>query len=195
MTDLLREILPPVRAEALRLLFGANGRELHLRELCRLSKLGLGPWQRELAKLERLDLVRSRKDGNRRAFRSNQEHPLFAELTSLVAKTSGLRGILTDALKDLEGIQTAFVFGSLATGSGKAASDVDLFVIGTIGLRAIAPRLRPATDAIGREINPVVMSAASFSSKLQSGDAFLKNVMAAPKLLIVGDPDELAAMG
>jgi predicted nucleotidyltransferase len=195
MTDLLREILPPVRAEALRLLFGANARELHLRELCRLSKLGLGPWQRELAKLERLDLVRSRKDGNRRAYRSNQEHPLFAELTSLVAKTSGLRGILTDALKDLEGIQTAFVFGSLATGSGKAASDVDLFVIGTIGLRAIAPRLRPVTDAIGREINPVVMSAASFSSKLRSGDAFLKNVMAAPKLLIVGDPDELAAMG
>ena len=45
MSTLLHELLPPVRAEALRLLFGTTPRELHLRELCRLSKLGLGPWQ------------------------------------------------------------------------------------------------------------------------------------------------------
>jgi predicted nucleotidyltransferase len=184
-----------VRAEALRLLFGADTHELYLRELSRLSKLGLGPWQRELAKLERLDLVHSRRDGNRRAFRANKDHPLFPDLTSLVAKTSGLREILADALKDVKGIRAAFVFGSLATGSGKASSDVDLMVIGAIGLRAIAPHLRPATDSIGREINPVVMSSASFSSKIRSGDAFLKNVMAAEKLFILGGPDELAAMG
>jgi predicted nucleotidyltransferase len=148
-----------------------------------------------LAKLERLDLVHSRKDGNRRAFRANKDHPLFPELTSLVAKTSGLREILADALRDSEGIRTAFVFGSLAAGAGKASSDVDLMVIGSIGLREIAPRLRPAADAIGREINPIVMSPASFSSKLGGGDAFLKNVMAAEKLFIVGGPDELAALG
>lgn len=195
MASLLHELLPPVRAEALRLLFGADARELHLRELSRLSGLGLGPWQRELAKLERLDLVHSRRDGNRRAFHANKEHPLFSELVSLVAKTSGLRGTLADALKGLKGIRAAFVFGSLAAGSGKASSDVDLMVISTIGLREIAPRLRPATDSIGREINPVVMSPASFSSKLRNGDAFLKNVMAAEKLFIVGGPDELAAMG
>ena len=195
MPSLLLEILPPVRAEALRLLFGADARELHLRELSRLSKLGLGPWQRELTKLERLDLVHSRKDGNRRAFHANREHPLFLVLTSLVAKTSGLREILADALRDSKGIRTAFVFGSLATGAGKASSDVDLMVIGSIGLREIAPRLRPAMDAIGREINSVVMSPASFSSKLGNGDAFLKNVMAAEKLFVVGGPNELAALG
>jgi predicted nucleotidyltransferase len=177
------------------LLFGSDARELHLRELSRLSKLGLGPWQRELTKLERLDLVHSRKDGNRRAFHANREHPLFSVLTSLVAKTSGLREILADALRDSKGIHTAFVFGSLATGAGKASSDVDLMVIGSIGLREIAPRLRPAMDAIGREINSIVMSPTSFSSKLGNGDAFLKNVMAAEKLFVVGGPNELAALG
>lgn len=195
MASLLYELLPPVRADALRLLFGTDGRELHLRELSRLSGLGLGPWQRELAKLERLDLVHSRKDGNRRTFHANRDHPLFSDLVSLVAKTSGLQGTLADALDGLKGIRAAFVFGSLAAGPGRAASDVDLMVIGTVGLREIAPRLRPATDSIGREINPVVMSPASFSSKLKKGDAFLRNVMAAEKLFIVGGADELAAMG
>ena len=195
MASLLHELLPPVRAEAFRLLFGPDSRDLHLRELCRLSKLGIGPWQRELAKLEKLDLIHRRVDGNRRSFRANKEHPLYPELASLVAKTSGLREVLVNALKEAKGIQVAFVFGSLAGGAGKASSDVDLMVIGDIGLRDIAPRLRPAIDSIGREINPVVMSPAGFSSKVKEGDAFLKNVLAAEKLFIVGGADELGSMG
>lgn len=195
MAALLHELLPPVRAEAFRLLFGPDSRELHLRELCRLSNLGIGPWQRELVKLEKLDLIHRRVDGNRRSFRANKEHPLYPELASLVAKTSGLREVLVNALKGAKGIQVAFVFGSLAGGAGKASSDVDLMVIGDIGLRDIAPRLRPAIDSIGREINPVVMSPAGFSSKVKEGDAFLKNVLAAEKLFIVGGADELSSMG
>ena len=195
MASLLHELLPPVRAEALRLLFGPGARELHLRELCRLSKLGLGPWQRELAKLERLDLIQSRNDGNRRAFHANKDHPLYTELTSIVAKTGGLREVLVNALAGAKGIQAAFVFGSLAGGPGKALSDLDLMVIGHTGLRDLAPRLRAATDSIGREINPIIMSPAGFAAKITSGDDFLKNVMASEKLFIVGGRDELATMG
>jgi predicted nucleotidyltransferase len=195
MSSLLNEILPPVRAEAFRLLFGSGAGEFHLRELSRLSKLGLGPWQRELAKLEGLQLIQRRVDGNRRSFRANKEHPLYSDLVSLVAKTGGLRDVLNNALKDMKGIRVAFVFGSLADGAGNASSDVDLMIVGDVGLRIIAPRLRHATDAIGREINPVVMSQAGFSSKMKEGDAFLKNVMAGKKLYIVGGSDELTAMG
>lgn len=195
MRSLLHELLPPVRAEALRLLFAPESRELHLRELSRRSKLGIGPWQRELAKLEKQDLVRRRVDGNRRYFRANKDHPIYPELASLVAKTGGLQEILKEALKGIEGVRVAFVFGSLAYGPGKASSDVDLMVIGGVGLRDIAPRLRTAIDSVGREINPVVMSPSGFSSKLKEGDAFLKNVMAAEKLFIVGGADELGSMG
>lgn len=195
MASLLQQLLPPVRAEAFRLLFGPDARELHLRELSRLSKLGIGPWQRELAKLEKQDLIHRRVDGNRRYFRANKDHPLYPELSSLVTKTSGLREILVEALKGIGGIRVAFVFGSLAQGPGKASSDVDLMVIGDVGLRDIAPRLRPAIDSMAREINPVVMSAAGFASKVKEGDAFLKNVMAAEKLFIVGGADELGSMG
>ena len=195
MASLLQEILPPVRAEAFRILFGSDAREFHLRELSRLSKLGLGPWQRELAKLEGLQLIERRVDGNRRSFRANKNHPLYRDLVSIVAKTGGLRDVLNNALKSMKGISVAFVFGSLADGAGNASSDVDLMIVGDAGLRIVAPRLRRATDAIGREINPVVMSKAGFSSKMKEGDSFLTNVMAAKKLFIVGGPDELAAMG
>ena len=195
MRSLLHELFPPVRAEALRLLFAPESRELHLRELSRRSKLGIGPWQRELAKLEKQDLVHRRVDGNRRYFRANKDHPIYPELASLAAKTNGLQEILKEALKGIEGVRVAFVFGSLAQGSGKASSDVDLMLIGNVGLRDIASRLRTAIDSVGREINPVVMSPSGFSSKLKGGDAFLRNVMAAEKIFIVGSVDELGSMG
>ena len=190
--SLLEVLFPQVRAEVLRLLFADEGRELHLRELTRQSGLTLGTLQTEVEKLCAADLLLSRRDGNRRYFKANAAHPLFADLRQLVLKTAGLREVLAEALQGLAGVELAFVFGSLAAGAGKAGSDVDLMVIGDAGLRALAPRLRKATEQLGREINPVTMTAAEFA-KSRANNPFLGDVLAKEKLFIKGTADELAA--
>jgi predicted nucleotidyltransferase len=182
-----------VRAEVLRLLFAEEGRELHLRELTRQSGLTLGTLQTEVEKLCSADLLLSRRDGNRRYFQANAAHPLFTDLRQLVLKTSGLREVLIEALRDLDGVELAFVFGSLAAGIGKAGSDVDLLIIGDVGLRALAPRLRKATGQLGREINPVTMTAAEFVQG-RVKNPFLGDVLAKEKLFIKGTADELARL-
>lgn len=192
--SLLQILFPQVRAEVLRLLFADDTRELHLRELTRQSGLSLGTLQTEVEKLRAADLLLSRRDGNRLYFRANAAHPLFADLRQLVLKTAGLREVLADALRDVPGIELAFVFGSLAAGTGKAGSDVDLLVIGDAGLRALAPRLRPAAERLGREINPVTMTAAEFARD-RTKKAFLRDVLAKEKLFIKGNSDELARLG
>jgi hypothetical protein len=58
----------------------------------------------------------------------------------MVLKTSGLADVLREALAE-PGIRAAFVFGSLACNNGKAGSDVDLLVIGTISLRQLGKLL------------------------------------------------------
>ena len=194
MRSLLTELLPPVRAEALRLLFGSPPRAYHLRELARVTGFAIGPWQRELAKLEGLRLVCSERDGNRREFRANREHPLFGEFSALVAKTSGIGPTLASALGAIKGIQVAFVFGSLARGAGRAESDVDLFVIGSVGLRQVVPALKQATETSGREINPLVMSSSSFISRLRQHDPLLESVMSAEKIFVIGNAGELDAI-
>jgi predicted nucleotidyltransferase len=181
--SLLEILFPQVRAEVLRLLFAEEGRELHLRELTRQCGLSLGTLQTEVEKLRAADLLLTRRDGNRLYFRANAAHPLFTDLRQLVLKTAGLREVLTEALRDVPGIELAFVFGSLAAGNGKAGSDVDLMVIGDAGLRALAPRLRQAAEKIGREINPVTMTAADFARD-RTKKAFLK-----------GNDHELARLG
>jgi predicted nucleotidyltransferase len=191
---LLSILFPQVRAEVLRLLFADPKRELHLRDLTRQSGLGLGTVQGELEKLGSADLITSRRDGNRRYFGANASHPLFPDLQQLVLKTAGLRDVLAAALADVKGIEVAFVYGSLAAGTGKAASDIDLLVIGEVGLRALAPALRSAAQVLGREINPVTMTAAEFK-KGRSQNPFLVDVLGKPKLFVRGIPDELERLG
>jgi predicted nucleotidyltransferase len=192
--SLLSVLFPQVRAEVLRLLFADAERELHLRDLTRQSGLGLGTMQGELEKLSSADLVNSRRDGNRRYYRANSLHPLFTDLQQLVLKTSGLREVLADALREIEAVDVAFVFGSLASGIGKAASDVDLFIIGNAGLRTLVPTLRKAADSIGREINPVSMTAAEFRKRRRK-DPFVRDVLAKEKLFVRGGADELERLG
>lgn len=191
---LLSVLFPQVRAEVLRLLFADASRELHLRDLTRQSGLGLGTVQGELEKLSQADLVTSRRDGNRRYFRANASHPLFADLQQIVLKTAGMRDVLADVLRGVTGVEVAFVFGSLAANAGKAASDVDLLVIGEVSLRKLVPVLRGAGEKLGREINPVTMSAAEFA-KGRAKNPFLVDVLGKPKLFVKGGPDELARLG
>jgi len=183
-----------VRAEIFRLLFGVSAQELHMRELERRSGLAIGTIQQELRKLEGMDLLAVRRDGNRVYYSANTAHPLYRDIRNLVLKTSGLVEVLREALSN-EGIDLAFVFGSVARGEEGAQGDVDLMVIADVGLAGVSAMLRGVSEKLGREVNPHVMSRDVFSERLKSGDHFLGRVIDSPKLFVVGDEDELARLG
>jgi len=127
------------------------GEELYVREIERRSGLNDSTLRQELRKLVRLDLVQSRRDSNRVYYRAKTENPLYPEIRNLVLKTSGLSGVLKSALTDKR-IHVAFVFGSIASGEERAGSDVDLMVIGQLGLRDLSRLLSGIEEKLGREI-------------------------------------------
>jgi predicted nucleotidyltransferase/DNA-binding HxlR family transcriptional regulator len=191
----LAEVLSSrARAEIFRLLFSGGGEELHVREIGRRSGLNDSTIRQELRKLVRLDLVHSRRDSNRVYYRAKTGNPLYPEIRNLVLKTAGLADVLKPALTDKR-IRTAFVFGSLARGEEKAGSDVDLLVIGELGLRDLSGLLSGIEEQIGREINPHVLQEAEFRRRYRAKEHFVTSVMESPKIFIKGSPDELEAMG
>lgn len=194
MTD-LTALFPKARAETLRLLFNAPGKELHLRDMARLATLSPGAMQKELTYLQEIGLVASRRDGNRLYYRAETAHPLFPELRGLVAKTTGIVPELTKALADLPGVALAFVFGSVAAGTAKADSDVDVMVIGTVGLRRVTPALRRVSSRLSREINPHCLTADEWRLRRSKKDVFIKRVLSEPKLWLKGGGDELGKLG
>lgn len=182
-----------VRAELFRLLFGLSDVPVHMRELQRRSGMSIGTVQQDLGKLVKLDLIVQRRDGNRVCFHANKAHPLYEEIHRMVLKTSGLADVLREALA-AEGVQLAFVFGSVARGEAGASSDVDLMVVGDIGLRKLTGGLAGVAEVLGREINPHVMTAEEFKKRLRDKEHFVARIMQEQKLFVTGSSDELAAM-
>ncbi len=192
---MLAEILSSkVRTEIFRLLFGSDNAALHMREIERKSGFTIGTVQRELSKLVKLDLIYKTKDGNRTYYHANKENPIYQDISNIVQKTVGLVFLLKEALSQSTAIEFAFLFGSLASGKQKSHSDIDLFVIGDIGLRKILSLLHGISDKTGREINPQVISKLEFINRVNSDDHFISNIINSDKIFITGTEDEFTKL-
>jgi predicted nucleotidyltransferase len=182
-----------IRAEIFRLLFVFSGTRLHIREIQRRTGFNDSAIRQELAKLARLELLTPQRDGNRLYYSARQDHPLYADLRNLTLKTVGLGGVLEQALESQQ-VAIAFVFGSLARNAEKAASDVDLMLIGSVGLREASRLLSGVTEKVGRAINPHVFTPAEFQQRLKRKDHFLSAVLKEPRFFVKGDERNLAEL-
>jgi predicted nucleotidyltransferase len=194
MNTLAELLSSRVKAEIFRLLFGGADGELHVREIERRSGLADATVRQELKRLTRLGVVEPRRDGNRTYYHANTDHPLYPDIRNMVLKTTGLADVLREALIH-PGIRLAFVFGSIARSDGKAGSDVDLMVIGTISLRQLGKLLSGIGTKLGREVNPHVLTPEEFLKRRKIRDHFITTVLSEPRLFVIGSEDELKAMG
>lgn len=188
----LSELLFPnqYRRKVLALLLMQPDQKLHLRELARQTQAAPGTLKKELDALCHVGLLRSERVGNQVQFQANQSHPVFAELQALVRKTTGLADVLRQALQPLgDQVQLAFVFGSMASGSAHAGSDVDLLVVGSASFAEVVEVTYAAQAQLGREINPKVMTAAEWVRKRAEGNSFVEELLAKPKLMLIGTLD------
>ena len=113
------------------------------------------------------------------------------ELAEIFRKTSGLADVLRSALAPLgKSIDLAFVFGSVAQGKERSASDVDVFVVGDAAFADVVKALTATQSRLGREINPVVMSKRDVRAKFKAGDRFLARVAREAKLFLMGTEDD-----
>jgi len=148
--------------------------------------------QRELKDLTAAGILKTHKQGRMVYYQANAESPVFPDLRGLLVKTAGLVDILADALKPLAGkLRMVFVYGSIASGQERSDSDIDLMVIGAVQPAELALPLRKAREMLGREINPTVYSSAEFDRKRATKDHFLTRVLAEPRLIVLGNGDEL----
>ena len=88
-------------------------------------------------------------------------------------------------------IDAAFIFGSMASGTESAGSDIDLMVVGDAGFAEVVDATYEAQAALGREINPKVMSASEWQAKKAERNAFLQDVLNKPRIMLIGDADAL----
>jgi predicted nucleotidyltransferase len=183
------------RQALLGLLYARADEEYLQENLIQLAGLGRGTVQRELEFLARTGVVRRTLRGRQVYFQANSDSPIYAELRGLVVKTGGVADALRAALVPLaERIQVAFIYGSVAKGQERRASDVDVMVIGEVSFAEASEALGGAQKSIGREVNPSVYAPADFRAKLAAKHHFLSSVIKSEKIFLIGDNRELARL-
>jgi len=191
----LDSLFPSVRQGVLAATLTRPEKWWYLSELAEFLHTRPSSLQRELHSLEQSGILRQRKDGRRVYFKAETQSPIFRELRSILEKTVGLIPSLRVALAPFaDKIACAFVYGSIARREEHATSDVDLMVIGTVGLGDLAPSLRKAEKRLGREINVTNYSVGEFRKKVTEGDHFLTTVLKASLQFVKGEQRDLDAV-
>ena len=163
----------------------------HVRELERLTGISAGSLHRELKAMSEAGLLIRAQQGNQVLYQADPSCSIFEELASIFRKTIGLGSELTTALAPIaDRIDVAFVFGSMASGTQHAKSDVDICVLGEVELLDVVKAIGSLQESLRREINPVVMSARQFANDLANQERFAERLVAEPRIFVIGDENE-----
>lgn len=193
-TQTLDSLFPSVRQRVLAATLSQPEKWWYLSELAEFLHTRPSSLQRELISLEQSGILQQRKDGRRTYFKAETRSPIFRELRGIFEKTVGLIPTLTETLQPFSNkIVCAFVYGSIARRQEHAASDVDLMVVGKVGLGDLAPALRKAEKRLGREINVTNYSVDELRKKVADGDHFLTTVLKGSLQFVKGGQLDLDA--
>ena len=184
-------LFPKTRQAILAATFLEPQKWWYMRELARHLRLTPSSLQRELDHLVRGGILRQKHEGKHVYFQAVADSPIFEELRGLILKTVGLADVIRRALRPFaDYIEWAFIYGSIARAQEHGASDVDLLIIGKVGLAAISSPLRKAEEKLHRAVNPTIYTVDQLKRKVRSKDPFLTTVLGSKKIFLLGDTRE-----
>ncbi len=169
----------------------------HMRELLRRTRLSSASLQAELRRLVELGAVRREEDGGRVRLSMAEGHPAWFPWMLLLKSCAAPADVLREALVDAHGLESAFIFGSVARGDADERSDLDVFLVGEKDACVRAEYLlNDAAILIERPLDVIAYTSDDLRRRLRAGSGFLEQVVREPRLWLVGEPsrpDEAAA--
>lgn len=183
-SDVLVELLSSrVRAAVLGFLVAREGERFSLTELARALDLSISSVQHECYKLERLNVLKGRREGVSRRYWLDRETPYVSQLIELVVTVLGRERLLGHALADIQGLQ-----GALLT----TAPDIHLVLIGDLGLEELEAVQERAATLL--DVEPDVIDIAFYGTdswrEHQAGKtALIVRLQQAAPIVLVGESD------
>ena len=159
----------------------------YIRQLEKILKKPVSNIQKELVKLEKINLLSSSVEGNQKRYILKNEFPLYDELRNIFIKTTGLSDLIRDSLHLIKKIEFAFIYGSFATGDETSQSDVDLMIVGNVSGIIINKSIKEVEKQINRMINYSIYSKGEIEKRISANDNFIKTILEAPIILIIGN--------
>lgn len=190
-TSMADALFSRTQQRVLGLLLGNPHRTFFANEIIRQTGAGSGAVQRELARLVASELVLVKTVGNQKHYQANSASPVFHELRALMLKTSGLVEPIRGAVASLaDRVRLAFIYGSVARGSDRASSDIDLFIVADdLTLEEVFAALAPVEKQLGRPLHPTIHSVEEYERGRAKEGSLVHSVLATKRIFLIGDDD------
>ncbi len=164
--------------------------ELYLREMSAILDEDPGNLSKEMSKLEKEGIFLSMSRGKQKYFSLNKGYPLYEELKSIIFKTIGIQGSIQKIINETDGIVTAFIYGSFASGGETSVSDVDLCLIiknKIFDEDKFISKINDLEKSISREVNYIYYSEEEWKDKTDQKDSFIETIKKGQKIILKGD--------
>ena len=154
----------------------------------------MGTVQREVSRLERAGIVRSRRVGNTRLVSADTRAPVHRPLAEVVLRAFGPRQVVAEEFLGIEGVEDVYLFGSWAARyrgeEGPVPADLDVLVVGAPDRGEVYEAATRAERRLGREVNATIRSSESWKRGL---DGFVRQVRSSALIRVAGDGPEEAS--
>jgi len=184
-----------VRVRLLTLLLTHPTEAFYIRQIARLTGETYNNVRQELQNLAQLGLILSERHANATYYQANVDYFLFPELKRIILKTEAVGDRLREALSVLGDIRVAFIYGSTARGTEVASSDIDLMIMGDVSLDALDGIIDGIEEELGRTVSYTVFEVEEWQERVTQGHSFVTDVLTHEKVFLIGDEDDLSALG
>ncbi|MBC7863634.1 MAG: ArsR family transcriptional regulator [Bacteroidia bacterium] len=115
----------------------------------------------ELNKFEKAGFLDSYNEGNKKIFKVNTRHPLFADINSIIMKLTGLDHVIDYVLKRIGDLEKVYLVGKLS--KGQDSDIIDLVLVGNnLNKPFLIEQIEKAEKKTGKKIRYVHFNTTEF---------------------------------
>ena len=149
-------ITSETRIKLLRKFFLNSSTKAHLRGLESEFGESTNAIRLELNRFEEAGLLHSLRDGNKKVYQANRNHPLFGDIHSIIMKEAGIDRVIDKVIHRIGNLISVYLTGDFAR--GKDSPVIDLILVGeNIDREYLARKVMQAEELVGRKVSYVVL--------------------------------------
>ena len=110
----------------------------------------------ELNRFEEAGLLHALKDGNKKVYQANSDHPLFSDIHNIIMKETGIDRVIDKVIHRIGNLICIYLTGDFAR--GKDSPTIELILVGEdIDREYLARKIAQAEELVGRKVSYVIL--------------------------------------
>jgi len=111
----------------------------------------------ELNRFEDAGLLNSLREGNKKVYQANRNHPLFDDIHNIIIKETGIDRVIEKVIHRLGDLLCVYLTGDFAR--GKDSQVIELILVGSgIDREYLARKVEQAEEMVGRKVSYIVLN-------------------------------------